>query len=102
MVGVREEAAEDIAVVDTTVMEDDHTVVGHMEAEGTVEVASPTEEEVMGAAIEITMEEEDMEVEAAVALVVGVVLDLGMAAAVEHLRVLVMEEGEVGVTLEEV
>ena len=65
MAGVREEATEDTAVADTTVVEEDHTeeVVGHMEAEGMVVVVKPTEEEVMGAAVEITMEE-DMEVEA--------------------------------------
>ena len=65
MVGARDEAMEDMAVVDITVVEEDHTVevVGHMEAEGMVVVAKSTEEETMGVAVEITMEEEDMEVE---------------------------------------
>ena len=65
MVGAREEAMEDMAVVDTTVVEEDHTVevVGHMEAEGMVVVVKPMEEGAMGAAVRITMEEEDMEVE---------------------------------------
>ena len=60
MVGARVEAMEDMAVVVTTVAEEDRTVevAGHMEAEGMV-VVEPTE--AMGAAVETTMEEEDME-----------------------------------------
>jgi len=64
MGGARVEAMEDMVVVVTTVAEEDRTVevAGHMEAEGMV-VVEPTEEEAMGAAVKITMEEEDMEVE---------------------------------------